>query len=106
MSAEKIHQGVAVAVKQFAERGWQADVCFVRPDATATPTVKRQLASWSYDCVVIGAGIRLPPKQLKVFEAVLNAIHRAAPTAAIAFNTRPEDSAEAAARALSAETSV
>jgi hypothetical protein len=33
-----------------------------------------------------------------VFEAVVNAVHRAAPQAAIAFNTRPEDSGAAAAR--------
>ena len=33
-----------------------------------------------------------------LFEAVINAIHRAAPQAAIAFNTRPDDSGAAAAR--------
>jgi hypothetical protein len=32
-----------------------------------------------------------------LFEAVVNAVHRMAPQAAIAFNTRPEDSGEAAA---------
>ena len=39
-----------------------------------------------------------------MFEAVwlFNAVHRAAPDAAIAFNTRPEDSADAAARWLKA----
>jgi hypothetical protein len=31
---------------------------------------------------------------------VINAVHKAAPAAAIAFNTRPEDTAEAAARQL------
>ena len=101
MNAEKIHAGIAVALKQFAERGWQGEVGFIRPDESAGPTVERLLASKAYDCVVIGAGVRLPPKRLAVFEAVVNAVHRAAPTAAIAFNTRPEDSADAAARGLS-----
>ena len=50
MTAEKIHAGIAVAVKQFAERGWEADLCYIRPDETAGPTVERQLASKSYDC--------------------------------------------------------
>ena len=98
MNAEKIHAGIAVALKQFAERGWQGEVGFIRPDENAGPTVERLLASKAYDCVVIGAGVRLPPKRLAVFEAVVNAVHRAAPNAAIAFNTRPEDSADAAAR--------
>jgi len=77
MTAEKIHAGVKLALADFAAR------C---------------LAGHVYDCVVIGAGLRLPPSRLVLFEAVVNAIHRAAPQAAIAFNTRPEDSGAAAAR--------
>src|SRR5262244_418839 len=71
MTADKVRAGIAVALKQFAERGWEADVGFVRPDTTAGPTVERQLASTSYDCVVIGAGMRLPPQRLLIFEAVI-----------------------------------
>ena len=89
MTVEKIRAGVTVA-----------HVGFIRPDETAGPTVERQLASTTYDCVVIGAGVRLPPRRLGIFEAVINAIHKAAPSAAIAFNTRPDDSADAAARWL------
>ncbi len=102
MTAEKIHAGIAAAMKQFAERGWEADLGLIRPDETAVPTVERQLASKSYDCVVIGAGVRLPPRGLTLFEALINAVHKAAPGAAIAFNTRPDDSADAAARWLPA----
>jgi hypothetical protein len=101
MTVEKVRAGVAVALEQFAARGWEGEVGYVRPDETAGPEVERLLAATSYDCVVIGAGIRLPPRRLVIFEAVLNAIHRAAPRAAIAFNTRPDDSAGAAARWLS-----
>jgi len=100
MNAEKVRAGIAVAMKQFAERGWEADLGFILPDETAGPTVERQLASKSYDCVVVGAGVRLPPRRLALFEAVINAVHRAAPRATIAFNTRPDDSADAAARWL------
>ncbi len=100
MTAEKIHAGIEVALTQFASRGWEADLCYIRPDETAGPSVERQLASTRYDCVVIGAGVRLPPRRLAIFEAVINAVHKTAPGAAIAFNTRPEDSADAAARWL------
>jgi hypothetical protein len=85
MTAEKVHAGIAVAMKQFAERGWEADVGLIRPDETAGPAVEHQLASKSYDCVVIGAGARLPPRRLVLFEAVNNAVHKAAPGATIAF---------------------
>ena len=100
MTVEKVHAGIAVAVKQFAERGWEADVSYIRPDETAGPTVQRQLAFKNYDCVVIGGGVRLPARGLALFEAVINAVHKAAPGAAIAFNSRPDDSADAAARWL------
>jgi hypothetical protein len=103
MTAEKVHAGIAVAMKQFAERGWDADLCLIRPDETAGPAVERQLASKSYGCVVIGGGVRLPARGLTLFEAIINAVHKAAPGAAIAFNSRPDDSADAAARWLAAE---
>ena len=69
MNAEKVRTGIAVA------------------------TVERQLRSTNYDCVVIGGGVRLPPRNLALFEVVINAVRKAAPGAAIAFNTRPDDSA-------------
>ena len=100
MTAERVRAGIEVAMKQFAARGWEADLGVIQPDETAGPTVERQLGSKRYDCVVVGGGVRLPPRRLAIFEAVINAIHRAAPGATIAFNTRPDDSADAAARWL------
>ena len=96
----KVEKGIAFAMKQMADRQWRADLVLVRPDASAGPAIERQLTSNSYNCVVIGAGIRLPRRRLQLFEQILNVIHRAAPGAAIAFNTSPEDTAEAAARWL------
>lgn len=97
-TAEKVRASIAVALKQFTDRGWESEVGFIRPDETAGPTVELQLRLTNYDCVVIGAGVRLPPRNLVLFEIVINAIRKAAPGAAIAFNTRPDDSADAAAR--------
>ena len=102
-NAEKIHAGIAVALSKVAERGWQADPCMIPPDASAGPTVEKQLATVHYDCVVIGGGIRLPPKSTWLLETMVNAVRRAAPNVPIAFNTRPEDTAEAAARWLKAD---
>jgi len=104
MTAEKVHAGIAVAMRQFAERGWEADLGLIRPDETAGPAVERQLASKSYDCVVVGGAVRLAHRGLALFGVVINAIHKAAAGAAIAFNTRPDDSADAAARWLAPGT--
>jgi hypothetical protein len=102
--ARKIEQGIAIASAKIEERGWKGDLCMIPPDEAAGPMLEKQLASAVYDCVVIGGGLRMPPKSLLLFETVVNAVHKAAPNAAIAFNTRPEDTAEAAARWLTASS--
>ncbi len=96
--AAKIHAGISAGMQQMAERGWQADLCLVRPDESATLALQRQLAQTRYDCIVIGGGIRIPPKSLLLFETLVNTVHRSAPHASIAFNTSPQDTADAAAR--------
>ena len=101
MNATTIRAGIELGLKHMTDRGWQADTCLIRPDATAGPTVAQKLATTTYDCIVIGAGVRLPPTNLLLFETVVNAVKKAAPNASIAFNTMPEDSADAAARWLS-----
>jgi hypothetical protein len=100
LDAQKIHTGIADSMRQMTQRGWQADVCLVRPDETAGIELERQLASATYDCVVIGAGVRNPPKSLLLFEVLINVVRKSAPSASIAFNTRPQDTADAAARWL------
>ena len=102
MTADKIRAGITVALKQFADRGWEADVGMIQPDETAGPAVERQLRSANYDCVVVGGGVRLPPRHLALLEVVINTIRKVAPNAAIAFNTRPDDSADAAGRWVAA----
>ena len=96
--AAKIHAGIAIGMQQMAARGWHADLCLVPPDTSASDMVRDRLAGGTYDCVVIGGGIRIPPKSLLLFERLLNAVQRAAPATAIAFNTTPQDTADAAAR--------
>ena len=98
LDAEKIRGGIAAGVKQMSERGWQADLCLVHPDESASIVLKRNLEAATYDCVVIVGGIRIPPKSLLLFEALVNTVHKSAPSAFIAFNTNPKDTGAAAAR--------
>ncbi|WP_430913310.1 hypothetical protein [Methylobacterium sp. sgz302541] len=51
---------------------------------------------------MIGGGVRLSSIAVAVFETVVDAIRKAAPETPIAFNTRPDDTAEAALRRLPA----
>jgi hypothetical protein len=99
MTAEKIHAGVALAMRQMADRGWQGENFMFRAE-TAAEELKARLAGQSYDCIVVGAGVRLPPRNLSLLETVINTLAAAAPGVPIAFNTTPVDSADAAARWL------
>ena len=98
LNAEKIQAGIDVAAAKIAERGWVGDICNIAPDDDGIATLEKQLASATYDCVVVGGGLRLPPKGLLMFEKVVNSVHKVAPGSAIAFNTRPEDTAERSCR--------
>ena len=94
---EQIAAGIETALADMRGRGWQADFCSLRMDGTAEATIAKSLAT-PCDCVVIGGGIRMPTKGLAFFETVVNAVGKVAPGMPIAFNTRPENSGEAAAR--------
>ena len=97
-TVEKIQSGIEKAATQINSRGWQVDLCMITPDDAGIAMLRDQLATATYDCVVIGGGLRIPPKGLGLFEKALNTIHRGAPLASIAFNTKPEDTADAVAR--------
>ena len=103
LNAAKIQAGIDLAATKMAERGWTGDLCMISPDDAGIAMLEKQLANANYDCVVIGGGMRLPPKGLLIFEKAVNAIHKGAPGSAIAFNSKPEDTAEAAARWLKSE---
>lgn len=53
-----------------------------------------------FEVIVIGAGLRVLPPMARHFERLMNAIREHAPDARLAFNTKPEDTAEAAERQL------
>jgi hypothetical protein len=98
-TAEKIAGGIDAALSDMKARGWEGSFCSILTDDSAETTITASLAE-QWDCIVIGGGIRVPSRGLLLFERVINSIHRGAPGTPIAFNTSPNDSADAAARWL------
>jgi hypothetical protein len=101
LDAAAVLAGLDHGLSRFAGSDLVADQCLVPLDDTAESRVVEALGSQSYDCVVIGGGIRKPERLLEFFEAVINLVRLHAPNAAIAFNTDGGTSLEAAARVLS-----
>ncbi len=78
--------------------GYAVHPCLTDLGATAEAQITGLLTQHSFDCVVFGAGLRLPPTQVALFEKLLNLVHRHAPSAAICFNTNPGDTVAAVQR--------
>ena len=65
-------------LERLRDLEFEVDSCLVDLGNTAEAVLGEHLRSRSFDCVVIGAGLRTP-KQLLLFEKVLNLVHAQAP---------------------------
>jgi hypothetical protein len=78
--------------------GYEVESCLIDTGEQAHLAVETVLLARSFDCVVIGNGLRTPPDQLLLFEKIINVVHELGRGSRIAFNTKPSDTAEAARR--------
>jgi hypothetical protein len=94
---QPVADSIEVGRSRFVENGVGAVFCLVGLDGSddVEAVVTAALCAQPWECVVIGGGVR---NQLELFERVVNLVRRHAPTAAIAFNSTPADTFEAAAR--------
>lgn len=97
---EPVQAAIARGRDRFDEHGITADYCLVSPDERPEQAVEEALTGHTYACVVIGGGLRTHEPLLELFEQVVDLVRRHAPDAAIAFNSSPEDCADAALRRL------
>jgi len=91
---------IAAGQQRFEAQGIPAELCLVKPDATAEPEIVARLTAKDWACVVIGGGIRKHDGAVELFERVIYLVLQHAPGAAIAFNTNPTNSVDAALRWL------
>ena len=104
-NASAIYAAIESGLEHLRARGYIAESCLTgRALPEAACTVEEHLRGREFDCIVIGAGVRVPEENFALFEAMVNQVHRLAPTAAIAFNTRPDDTEEAIRRSLEGAT--
>jgi hypothetical protein len=94
--ADAIEAGIA----RFAEHGVGVEACLFGLNGSddVETIVSHTLRARPWQCVVIGGGLRKSEDQLELFEQIINLVRRHAPGAAIAFNSTPTDTFDAAAR--------
>jgi hypothetical protein len=98
-----VADAIATGMARFADAGIGAESCLFGLDGSddIEAVVTGALGRHPWEVVVIGGGVRKGEEQLGLFERVVNLVHRHAPGAAIAFNSTPGDTLDAAARWLS-----
>ena len=102
LTKEKLVGDLKATEENLKAAGFDVTICLV-DHKTAEQTARAALAERRHDVVVIGAGVRLPPPHLPLFERLVNVVHECAPQAKICFNTTAENTAEAALRWVKAD---
>lgn len=98
LNEEKLRRQLTADRDRLVAEGYDTEWCYLEASETAERMLNETLQAKTYDCVLIGAGVRLPADYMLVFEKLVNLVHRNAPQAAICFNTNPADTAEAVRR--------
>jgi hypothetical protein len=97
--ANRVKAVAQEANNKLREQGYEVQNCFVDFGETAESVVSDTLSRENFDCIMIGAGIRMVPQHTVLFEKLMNAVHqKAPPSSKICFNTNPGDTAEAVLR--------
>ncbi len=97
-----VAEAIALGMARFADAGVGAKTCLFGLDGSddIEAVVTDALDERPWEVVVIGGGIRKAEERLDLFERIVNLVRRHAPGAAIAFNSSPVDTFDAAERWL------
>ena len=97
--ASRVQAAAQNAIGRLMDLGYEVQSCFVDLGETAESVVSDTLSREKFDCIMIGAGVRILPQHTVLFEKIINVIHqKAPPSSKICFNTDPGDTVEAVLR--------
>lgn len=98
LTPEKLRAGLEGDRDKMNNLGYEAVLGLIDNIDTASKSVIDLLSEKTYDCVLIGAGVRTVAEYVLLFEILVNVVHQNAPKAKICFNTGPFDSVDAVQR--------
>jgi hypothetical protein len=74
-------------LQSVRDLGVDVGSCLIDIGEKAEDVVTAALTVQTFDCVMIGAGVRAAQRHLLLFEKVINLVHMYAPNAKLCFNT-------------------
>ena len=99
LTAAKVRAAVEADGAKLETLGYSVKVLYVDDGNRAETTLTNELTTSRYDCIMIGAGLRVVPPYFLLFERFINIVHRHAPASTkLCFNSNPADTAEAVKR--------
>ena len=99
LTAAKVRAAVEADSAKLETLGYSVKSLYVDEGKTAEAVLTDALITSTYDCIMIGAGLRIVPPYFLLFEKLINIVHRHAPASTkICFNSNPADTAEAVKR--------
>jgi hypothetical protein len=99
LTAAKVRAAVEAESAKLETLGYSVKSLLVDDGKTAEAVLTDALTTSRYDCIMIGAGLRIVPPYLLLFEKLINVVHRHAPASTkLCFNSNPSDTAEAVGR--------
>ena len=97
--ANRVRAAAQDANKRLVELGYELQSCLLDPRGTDESLVSDTLSREKFDCIMVGAGVRVLSQNTILFEKIMNTIHqKAPPSSKICFNTNPADTIEAILR--------
>jgi hypothetical protein len=98
LDAQKVRSGLEADKAALNGLGYDAELCITDFGETAKVVVRKRLEEKAFDCIMIGAGVRVITDNTSLFEKLVNVVHAHAPGAKLCCNTRPTDTAAAVRR--------
>ncbi len=99
LTAAKVRAAVEADTAKLEALGYSVKSLYVDDGKTAEAALTDALTSIRYDCIMIGAGLRIVTPYFLLFEKLINVVHQhAPPSTKLCFNSNPTDTAEAVKR--------
>ncbi len=103
--ANRVRAAAQDANKRLVELGYELQSCLLDPRGTDESVVSDTLSREKFDCIMVGAGVRVLSQNTILFEKIMNTIHqKAPPSSKICFNTNPADTVEAILRWVNSDS--
>lgn len=103
--ANQVRAAAQDANKRLVELGYELQSCLLDPRGTDESVVSDTLSREKFDCITVGAGVRVLSQNTILFEKIMNTIHqKAPPSSKICFNTDPADTVEAILRWVNSDS--